>query len=86
MVRHLTAYEMLILESLTAMQLAREESEKEKAELLKWFNSLTPAQKCTVWPPAGSGSGHGLYNLTFEQLVEEFNQWKLKQAQKGGGE
>lgn len=38
----------------------------------QWYDKLSPADKCTVWPPAGSGSGHGLYNQTDEGLIDNF--------------
>ncbi len=38
----------------------------------KWYNSLSPTQKCTVHAPAGSGCGTGLYQLGDEELVEKF--------------
>lgn len=46
-----------------------------KEGLLKfkeWYDKLSPADKCTVWPPAGSGSGTGLYNQSDEQIVDKF--------------
>lgn len=54
------------------------------AELLRWHKQLTPAQKCTVHPPAGSGGSHGIYNHTEEELIEKWsniklNTFKLKQ-------
>lgn len=47
----------------------------EAAELLRWYKKLSPAQKCTVHPPAGSGGSTGLYNLTEEDLIKE---WRRK--------
>jgi len=38
-------------------------------KFLKWYNKLSPADKCTVHPPAGSGGCHGLYNLTDAGLI-----------------
>jgi hypothetical protein len=51
-------------------------NEAEQAALLlkfkQWYDKLSPAEKCTVWPPAGSGSGTGLYNMEDEDLIEKF--------------
>jgi len=47
----------------------------EVAELLRWYKQLSPAQKCTVHPPAGSGGSHGIYNQTEEELIER---WRRK--------
>lgn len=41
-------------------------------ELKGWYDKLTPADKCTLWPPVGSGSGHGLYNQSDQDIVEKF--------------
>jgi hypothetical protein len=38
----------------------------------KWKDGLSPAQKCTVWPPAGSGSGTGLYDMSDDDLYDKF--------------
>lgn len=43
----------------------------------KWYDKLSPRDKCTVWPPAGSGSGTGLYNMSDEDLIEKFLNKKL---------
>ena len=51
-----------------------------REELIKFklkYDKLSPAEKCTVWPPAGSGAGHGLYNLSDEDLIDKY----LKQKQ-----
>lgn len=37
-----------------------------------WYDKLSPAQQCTVWAPAGSGAGSGLYNMTTSDLVDKF--------------
>jgi len=37
-----------------------------------WYDKLSPADKCTVWPPAGSGSGTGLYNMETKDIVDKF--------------
>lgn len=39
-----------------------------------WKDKLSPAQKCTVWPPAGSGGSTGLYTMTDDDLYEKFLQ------------
>ena len=44
-----------------------------------WFYKLSPAEKCTVWPPAGS-CGHGLYNMSTKDIVEKFISKKTKEA------
>lgn len=38
----------------------------------KWYDQLQPNEKCTVWPPAGSGAEHGLYTMSDEDLIEKF--------------
>jgi hypothetical protein len=38
-------------------------------KFLKWYNSLSPSDKCTVHPPAGSGGGYGIYNLTNAEFI-----------------
>lgn len=43
-----------------------------------WYNTLTPASKCTVWPPAGSGSGTGIYNMDTKELVDKFINRKME--------
>jgi hypothetical protein len=45
---------------------------------LKWYNKLSPADKCTVHPPAGSGGCHGLYNLTDAGLINNYLSKKAK--------
>lgn len=46
---------------------------KEKLIAFKsWYDQLRPNEKCTVWPPAGSGAGPGLYNMPDEDLIEKF--------------
>jgi hypothetical protein len=41
------------------------------SEILKIYDGLSHADKCTVWPPAGSGAGTGLYNMSYEDLAEK---------------
>lgn len=40
----------------------------------KWKEKLTPVQRCTVWPPVGSGSGTGLYEQSDGDLYDKFLQ------------
>lgn len=50
-------------------------SEEIKAELIKfkeWYDKLSPASKCTVHPPAGSGGSYGLYNMSDEDLIDSY--------------
>ena len=50
-------------------------TEELKNELIKfklWFEKLSPASKCTVHPPAGSGGSVGLYNLSDEDLIDKY--------------
>jgi hypothetical protein len=37
----------------------------------KWKDKLTPAEKCTVWPPGGDGM-IGLYNMADNDLYDKF--------------
>jgi len=39
---------------------------------LKWYKKLSPSDKCTVHPPAGSGGCYGLYNLSNEDLIDKY--------------
>jgi hypothetical protein len=60
-----------------AMQFSHPETEKEKLkkELIKfkvWFENLSPASKCTVHPPAGSGGCYGLYTMSDDDLIDEY--------------
>lgn len=41
-------------------------------EFKKWYDKLTPSDKCTVWAPPGSGYGRGLYDMSDEDLIEKF--------------
>jgi hypothetical protein len=47
-------------------------------EFRDWYDKLSPAEKCTVWPPAGSGSGTGLYNMQTVDIVDKFIRYKTK--------
>lgn len=50
---------------------------KEKILLFKqWYDKLSPADKCTVWPPDGS-STYGLYNQSDEDIVDKFLRRKV---------
>ena len=46
------------------------------ADFIDYYNTLTPSQKCTVHPPAGSGAGYGIYNLPSKNIIEK---WLRKQ-------
>lgn len=39
-------------------------------EFKKWYDKLSPADKCTVWAP--DGSMKGLFNMNDETIVEKF--------------
>lgn len=51
---------------------AEKVAKKYIAYFKEWYDKLSPAEKCTVWPPAGSGAGTGLYNMETEDLVDKF--------------
>jgi hypothetical protein len=58
-------------------QFTQPETEKKKLreELIKfkvWFENLSPANKCTVHPPAGSGGCYGLYTMSDDDLIDEY--------------
>lgn len=55
-----------------AMFVMRNVLPQEMASLLAWYDKLSPAEKCTVWPPAGSGGGHGLYSMSNENIVYKY--------------
>lgn len=59
-----------------AFELAGEELEKDRNEFAirfaRWYSKLTPVQRCTIWPPAGSGSGLGLYEKSMDELMKKF--------------
>lgn len=38
----------------------------------RWYDKLTPSDKCTVWAPPGSGYGRGLYDMSDEDLIDKF--------------
>jgi hypothetical protein len=38
----------------------------------EWLEGLTPAQRCTVHPPAGSGGSSGIYTLSISELYKRF--------------
>jgi hypothetical protein len=46
----------------------------ELIKFLKWYKSLSPASKCTVHPPAGSGGSYGIYDLTDAALINNYLQ------------
>lgn len=39
---------------------------------LRWYDKLTPSQKCTVHPPAGSGASSGIFDKTDGAIVDLF--------------
>lgn len=43
-----------------------------------WYDTLSPAEKCTIWPPPGSGGAHGLYNMETKEIVAKFMRHKGK--------
>jgi hypothetical protein len=45
---------------------------KTAIDFLEAFNKMSPRDKCTVHPPAGSGAGPGIYNRSMEDI---FNDW-----------
>ena len=59
-----------------AESLAKERSD----EFDVWKSKLSPSQKCTVHPPAGSGGSHGIYELTNDQLYDTFLAEKRKEG------
>lgn len=52
--------------------------EKNLIAFKQWYDKLSPADKCTVWPPAASGAGTGLYNMSDEDLIEKFLKKRIK--------
>jgi hypothetical protein len=46
----------------------------------KWYDNLSPANKCTVHPPAGSGGSYGLYNMSDDDLIDSYMRFKKKSA------
>lgn len=50
----------------------RERAYLEAVALLEWYDKLSPAEKCTVHPPAGSGGSTGIYNLSYKQLYQSY--------------
>ena len=49
-----------------------EPQRKVAIEFLNAFLKMSPRDKCTVHPPAGSGAGPGVYNKSMEDI---FNEW-----------
>lgn len=53
--------------------LAMDQYAEEKAiSFSNWKDKLTPTQRCTLWPPAGSGSATGLYEKSDDDLYDTF--------------
>jgi hypothetical protein len=70
-------------DGIESMSDAIEELCKNYIESFKdWYDTLSPRDKCTVWPPAGSGSGPGLYNMETKDLVDRFLRHREKQELK----
>lgn len=55
-------------------QKLREERDRFAIDFAKHFYLLTPTQRCTVHPPAGSGAGYGLYQRDISDILEQFKQ------------
>ena len=55
--------------------------ESKMANFIKWYDKLSPASKCTVWPPAGSGMSTGIYNKTGVDLLNDFLKYEEKNEQ-----
>ena len=53
-------------------ELLEEYAELKSIEFKEWADKLTPTQRCTVHPPAGSGGGYGLYELPTAELYQQF--------------
>lgn len=53
-----------------------EYAEAKAKEFAEWYSKLTPTQKITVHPPAGSGGSICIYEMTIKQLYETFKQSK----------
>lgn len=45
----------------------------------EWYHKLTPTQRCTVHPPAASGSGTGLFEQDTSNLYEKYLLLQSKQ-------
>ena len=53
-------------------------SDQDMIDIIEWFDNLSPARKCTVHPPVGSGAGYGIYNLPYCDFLEMFRKYKNK--------
>lgn len=49
-----------------------EYAKQEAIAFEKWKSGLPPSDLCTVWPPAGSGSGTGLYDKSDDDIYAAF--------------
>ena len=49
----------------------------ESSKFAHWLANLPIREMVTVNPPAGSGGSHGIYELTFEQLYEKYQNSQL---------
>jgi len=56
----------------TAFMCMEDYARQQAIAFSNWKDKLTPVQRCTVWPPAGSGSGTGLYEKQDEDLYAQF--------------
>jgi hypothetical protein len=64
------------------MEYLEKQIEDENNLLIKfksWYDGLSPSDKCTVWPPAGSGCGRGLYNMEDKDLIQKFRKTLIPQ-------
>lgn len=48
------------------------EQRKQLIAFKQWYDNLSPSNKCTVWPPAGSGAGKGLYDKSDDDIIDDF--------------
>lgn len=53
-------------------RVAKEYARQTCEDFRDWYDKLSPTDKCTVWPPAGSGGGTGLYNMSTRDIVDKF--------------
>ncbi len=52
--------------------MSKEDQKDLLLDFIRWQQQLTPADKCTVHAPAGSGGSTGLYNLTDAAIIDKF--------------
>lgn len=63
-----------IIQAMTEYASLKEE--EASVEFAEWMEKLTPTQRCTVHPPAGSGGGYGLYEIPTSELYQTFKNQK----------